>query len=628
MTDEFARKIREEIKKQVKTPSRGSSSEAVDPVLSSAAAVSGYNELQNLIGSLNVDFKTPRAKKSPKNSPDRSEAASRRKERAAPGIDAHLEVDGSSDTLNKARDLLRAVDYASANDDAAKDAARNKQRVYDINRSNSNSKSDYDQVTKIKFGTSISIRHGQGRYMSVISSSSESKPNISTTSALSSATLQSNTKKNDSSNLTYNLGVDGQGIGEEVDCLCFVNSDNREDTSTVRYGSTVSLKATYAKDRYLSVRDGKIGFFRSLIGKAEKWTVIKCISSKGVEDAGSVGIPLCTGDVIMLADPSSGQLLSVYDGVSGREPRLVTSSILGLGEEVWHLELFGNPPLPAFMNRPYLSGRFMTVPANVRNGSAEAEGRTFPGRKQSGNSDTVPKLTSYSPATQQAILTREVLCTLSGVEGQYIRVAAADSSSLGKNEENYPTTRDLSLVLDIDDVDRSVASQINLLLPICECGIRVRDFIKVYSRYEYGKVSQSLAAGIRGILREFDLLVAQLEMLELKQKLTMQKLMFHVQPAKITLKTLDRLCARLRDTSGGRMLDVLYGKYFFFIRFLFISLTLLSIFFKVVCLNREMIRLVSFTRFYSRLLPSHSSRRRQGIQIHLLLSIQQIRCLK
>ena len=87
----------------------------------------------------------------------------------------------------------------------------------------------------------------------------------------------------------------------------------------------------------------------------------------------------------------------------------------------------------------------------------------------------------------------------------------------------------------------------------------------------------------------------------------MQKLMFHVQPAKITLKTLDRLCARLRDTSGGRMLDVLYGKYFF-IRFLFISLTLLSIFFKVVCLNREMIRLVSFTRFYSRLLPSHSSR--------------------
>jgi hypothetical protein len=91
-------------------------------------------------------------------------------------------------------------------------------------------------------------------------------------------------------------------------------------------------------------------------------------------------------------------------------------------------------------------------------------------------------------------------------------------------------------------------------------------------------VSQSLAAGIRGILREFDLLVAQLEMLELKQKLTMQKLMFHVQPAKITLKTLDRLCARLRDTSGGRMLDVLYGKYFF-IRFLFISLTLLSIFF-------------------------------------------------
>ena len=104
-------------------------------------------------------------------------------------------------------------------------------------------------------------------------------------------------------------------------------------------------------------------------------------------------------------------------------------------------------------------------------------------------------------------------------------------------------------------------SLIKLLLPICESGIRVREFIKVYSRYEYGKVSQALASGIRGILREFDLLVAQLEMLELKQQLSLQTLMFHLQPAKMTLKSLDRLCTKLRDTSGGRMLDVLYGTY-------------------------------------------------------------------
>ncbi len=578
VTDEFARKIREEIKKQVKTPSRTTSDEDVGTSARyKPPPVSGYNELQSLIGSLNVDFKTPRAKKSPQNSPDRSEVASRKKERAAPGVGTDLDIDEGSDALNKARDLLRAVDDASIAEEAAKDAAKNKQRTYDMNRKDTSDKNTFDEVTKIKYGTLMSIRHERGRYMSVLSvhpndnnDNNNNNDDDNRKSLLSSNPLTDN--KNNV-NVNYMLGVEGQGIGEEVDCLCFVNSDNREDTSTVRYGSTISLKATYAKDRYLSVRDGKIGFHRSLIGKAEKWMVVKCISSKGIEDTTSLGTPLCTGDMIMLVDPSSGQILSVYDGVSGRQPKLVVPNKLGLGEEIWRLELFGNPPLPAFMHRPYLSGQFVTIPGNVRYGSAEAEGRAFPGRRPTTTSNSgdgsVGKLTDYSPAIQYAILTREVLCALSGVEGQYIRVAAAPTADItdnhgiskGGSQDKYPSPREVTLVLDMEDADRSVAAQIKLLLPICESGIRVREFIKVYSRYEYGKVSQALASGIRGILREFDLLVAQLEMLELKQQLSLQTLMFHLQPAKMTLKSLDRLCTKLRDTSGGRMLDVLYGTY-------------------------------------------------------------------
>ena len=37
-------------------------------------------------------------------------------------------------------------------------------------------------------------------------------------------------------------------------------------TGVVRYGTLVAIKSSAAKDRYLSVRDGKIGFWRSLIG--------------------------------------------------------------------------------------------------------------------------------------------------------------------------------------------------------------------------------------------------------------------------------------------------------------------------------------------------------------------------
>jgi len=162
-------------------------------------------------------------------------------------------------------------------------------------------------------------------------------------------------------------------------------------------------------------------------------------------------------------------------------------------------------------------------------------------------------------------LTRELLLALTGVEGLYIRVAAGKPSlfSAGGGSSQGKAAalavRDLSLVLNIENADRSAASQIALLLPICECAIRVREFIKVYSRYEYGRVSHALAAGLKGILREFDLLVAQLEMLEIQSKLSIQKLVFHLQPARATLRALDRLCTRLRDCTGGRMLDVLFN---------------------------------------------------------------------
>ena len=49
------------------------------------------------------------------------------------------------------------------------------------------------------------------------------------------------------------------------------------------------------------------------------------------------------------------------------------------------------------------------------------------------------------------------------------------------------------------------------LLPICESAVRVREFIRLHSRYEFGLVSHALCAALRKILREFDVLVAQLE---------------------------------------------------------------------------------------------------------------------
>jgi len=90
-----------------------------------------------------------------------------------------------------------------------------------------------------------------------------------------------------------------------------VNSDSRDYQGPVRYGNVVSIRASAAKDRFLSVRDGRIGFWRNLIGKAEKWVVLKALSAKGKEDVSSEGAPVCIGDAILLLSQSSDLLLSM-----------------------------------------------------------------------------------------------------------------------------------------------------------------------------------------------------------------------------------------------------------------------------------------------------------------------------
>jgi hypothetical protein len=68
--------------------------------------------------------------------------------------------------------------------------------------------------TSIKFGDECSLRGKYGRYITAIKSIQE----VDTTK---------NLKQPSSSNLIFPLGVNGQGIGESLDCILFVNADER-----------------------------------------------------------------------------------------------------------------------------------------------------------------------------------------------------------------------------------------------------------------------------------------------------------------------------------------------------------------------------------------------------------------
>jgi gamma-tubulin complex component 2 len=98
-----------------------------------------------------------------------------------------------------------------------------------------------------------------------------------------------------------------------------------------------------------------------------------------------------------------------------------------------------------------------------------------------------------------------------------------------------------------------------LLLPVCESAVRVREFIKLHSRYEYGMVSHALCAALKKVMREFDILIAQLEVTFAAGKLSLQKMVYLLQPSRVTLSLLEKLAARLKDVVGGKMLDMLHA---------------------------------------------------------------------
>jgi hypothetical protein len=52
------------------------------------------------------------------------------------------------------------------------------------------------------------------------------------------------------SSVVFMLGVDGQGVGDELDMLLFINADNKDDTGCIKYGDTVALKSLAGKERY------------------------------------------------------------------------------------------------------------------------------------------------------------------------------------------------------------------------------------------------------------------------------------------------------------------------------------------------------------------------------------------
>ena len=388
----------------------------------------------------------------------------------------------------------------------------------------------------------------------------------------------------------------------------------------IRYGSVVSIKAPAARERYLGLRDGKgIGFWRPLVGTTEYWTVLKGRSRSGsagrfayngsisntarghFEEPNSRGTFVRQGDEILLfaggadivlpatsdasiaANPYLAvtppqQMLCIYEGIDGSDVRLVhVDRHSGLQNEHFQIVAFGSQPLPAWSQRPYLTQRHLLHRPRIQK---EITQRLFPNSPVPADEVTVdpavgsPMLRTLSPHLQQSLLVRELLVALAGVEGKCLRILRMQDSpeDLNGNAANrslsssLPTEklRFVKFVLDSTvcaGADQAVLSQVSQILPLCEQGVMIREFMALQSKPSYGLVSHAFSAGIRQVFREYDVLVAQLEHQYRTGALSLQRLVFLVQPSAKILRLFTVLITKLWDRRGGNLLDGLHQLY-------------------------------------------------------------------
>lgn len=75
-------------------------------------------------------------------------------------------------------------------------------------------------------------------------------------------------------------------------------------------------------------------------------------------------------------------------------------------------------------------------------------------------------------------------------------------------------------------------------------------FIEEKSSFEYGQVNHALTAAMRTLMKEYLILITQLEHLQRQGLLSLQKLWFYIQPTMRTMEILASIGRRLHGTSG------------------------------------------------------------------------------
>ncbi|CAL8282835.1 unnamed protein product [Merluccius merluccius] len=194
-----------------------------------------------------------------------------------------------------------------------------------------------------------------------------------------------------------------------------------------------------------------------------------------------------------------------------------------------------NPVFPNWVyDRPALIGDFITGPPG-------------PG------ADPVSAVGTMPLAAQEQALLEDLLFVLIGVDGRDITAQPV----LGRQNRSF--------IVD-PTLDMSIKELVNRILPVASYFSTITRFVEEKSSFEYGQVNHALTAAMRTLMKEYMILVTQLEHLHRQGLLSLQKLWFYIQPTMRTMEILASIASSVDkgDCMGGSTLSLLHDRTFNF----------------------------------------------------------------
>ena len=149
-------------------------------------------------------------------------------------------------------------------------------------------------------------------------------------------------------------------------------------------------------------------------------------------------------------------------------------------------------------------------------------------------------------AQQQAVID-DLLYLMQGSSGRYITANQLPEDS--KRSFNVDKTLDISL-----------QALVLRIIPLCVNYSMVNRFIEEHAKFVHGTINQALSAAMRGLLREYLLIVVQLEHQFNIGELTLQKMWYYIQPCMRTMEVLARVALTVNKAHHcrrGRTLTLL-----------------------------------------------------------------------